>query len=46
MDGRHVRVLEPGDRATCRAAAEPLRLVQLRSRDFHQILKAKLPAVT
>jgi NAD+ kinase len=41
MDGRHVRVLEPGDRVTCRAAAEPLRLVQLRSRDFHQILKAK-----
>ena len=35
------RVLEPGDRVTCRAADEPLRLVQLRPRDFHQILKAK-----
>ena len=30
-----------GDRVTCRAADEPLRLAQLRPRDFHQILKAK-----
>jgi NAD+ kinase len=41
MDGRHVTVLEPGDRVSCRAAPEPLRLVQLRARDFHQILKTK-----
>jgi NAD+ kinase len=41
MDGRHVSVLEPGDRVACRAAAEPLRLVELHPRDFHQILKAK-----
>jgi NAD+ kinase len=41
MDGRHVTVLAPGDRITCRAATEPLRLVELRPRDFHQILKTK-----
>ena len=41
MDGRHVTVLAPGDRVTCRGAAEPLRLVELRPRDFHQILKTK-----
>jgi NAD+ kinase len=41
MDGRHVAILTPGDRVTCRAATEPLRLVELRARDFHQILKTK-----
>jgi NAD+ kinase len=41
MDGRHIGVLVPGDRVRCQAAAEPLRFVELRPRDFHQILKAK-----
>ncbi|GIU87849.1 MAG: NAD kinase [Acidimicrobiia bacterium] len=41
MDGRHVDVLQPGDRVVCRVAADPLRVVELRPRDFHQILKAK-----
>jgi NAD+ kinase len=41
IDGRNVAVLTPGDRVTCRAAREPLHLVELRARDFHQILKAK-----
>jgi NAD+ kinase len=41
MDGRRVAQLAVGDRVTCRAAEEPLRLAQLRPRDFHQILKAK-----
>jgi NAD+ kinase len=41
MDGRRVGVVRAGDRITCRAAAEPLRLVELQPRDFHQILKAK-----
>ena len=41
IDGRNVAVLQPGDRVTCRAAREPLRVVELRPRDFHQILKAK-----
>jgi NAD+ kinase len=41
MDGRRVAQLAVGDRVTCRAADEPLRLAQLRPRDFHQILKAK-----
>jgi NAD+ kinase len=41
MDGRHIDVLVPGDRVVCRVAADPLRVVELRSRDFHQILKAK-----
>ena len=41
MDGRSVDVLVPGDRFVCRAAARPLRIVELRPRDFHQILKAK-----
>lgn len=41
VDGRRIGVLEMGDRVMCRAAPEPLRLVELRSRDFHQILKAK-----
>jgi NAD+ kinase len=41
MDGRHTGVLQPGDRVVCRAAADPLHIVELRSRDFHQILKTK-----
>ena len=41
MDGRRVTVLHAGDRVTCSVAAEPLRMVELRPRDFHQILKAK-----
>jgi NAD+ kinase len=41
MDGRRVALLVAGDRVLCRAAAEPLRLVELRTRDFHQILRAK-----
>jgi NAD+ kinase len=41
IDGRNVAVLTPGDRVTCRAAREPLHLVELRARDFHQILKTK-----
>jgi NAD+ kinase len=40
-DGREVGPLATGDRVTCRAAKEPLRLVSLRPRDFHQILKTK-----
>jgi NAD+ kinase len=41
LDGRRVDLLQPGDRVTCRAAAEPLRLVVLWPRDFHRILKTK-----
>jgi NAD+ kinase len=41
MDGRRIAQLAVGDRVTCRAAQEPLRLAQLRTHDFHQILKAK-----
>ncbi|MGQ0824794.1 MAG: NAD(+)/NADH kinase [Actinomycetota bacterium] len=41
MDGRDMGVLAPGDRVRCEAAPEPLRFVELRPRDFHQILKAK-----
>jgi NAD+ kinase len=41
MDGRRVALLVAGDRVTCRAAAEPLRMVEMRTRDFHQILRAK-----
>ncbi|MGH8978645.1 MAG: NAD(+)/NADH kinase [Acidimicrobiia bacterium] len=41
MDGRRVALLVAGDRVTCRAAAEPMRMVEMRSRDFHQILRAK-----
>jgi NAD+ kinase len=41
IDGRQVAVLAAGDRVRCRAAAEPVRLVDLQPRDFHQILKAK-----
>jgi NAD+ kinase len=41
VDGRELGALAAGDRVTCRAAKEPLRLVSLRPRDFHQILKTK-----
>ncbi len=41
LDGREIGELEAGDRVTCRAAVEPLRLATLRARDFHQVLKAK-----
>ena len=41
IDGRRVTVLTEGDRITCKAAAEPAHIVDLRPRDFHQILKAK-----
>jgi NAD+ kinase len=41
LDGRELGELSAGDRVTCAAAAEPLRLATLRSRDFHQVLKAK-----
>lgn len=41
VDGRRVAVLSSGDRVLCRPAAEPLRLIELRERDFHQILKHK-----
>jgi NAD+ kinase len=41
VDGRELGALATGDRVTCRAAKEPLRLVSLRPRDFHQILKSK-----
>jgi len=41
LDGREIGELEAGDRVTCRAAVEPLRLATLRPRDFHQVLKAK-----
>ena len=41
IDGREAGTLHPGDRVTCRAAPEPLRLASLRPRDFHQVLKLK-----
>jgi len=41
LDGRELGQLGAGDRVTCRAAHEPLRLASLRARDFHQVLKAK-----
>ena len=41
VDGRRAGILVAGDRIGCRAATEPLHLVQLRPRDFHQILKTK-----
>ena len=41
IDGRELGELGPGDRVRCRVAPEPLRLVSLRPRDFHQILKTK-----
>ncbi len=41
LDGRELGELVSGDRVRCRAAAEPLRLASVGSRDFHQILKLK-----
>ena len=41
IDGRELGELCSGDRVRCRVAPEPLRLVSLRPRDFHQILKTK-----
>jgi len=41
LDGRELGELAAGDRVTCVAAAEPVRLASLRTRDFHQVLKAK-----
>ena len=41
IDGQEIGALQTGDRVACRAAKEPLRLVSLRPRDFHQILKTK-----
>ncbi len=41
LDGRIVTELAPGDRAVCRAAATPARLIVFGPRDFHRILKAK-----
>jgi NAD+ kinase len=41
VDGRELGVLCSGDRVRCRVAADPLRLVSVKPRDFHQILKTK-----
>jgi NAD+ kinase len=41
IDGRELGELCSGDQVRCRVAAEPLRLVSLHPRDFHQILKTK-----
>jgi NAD+ kinase len=41
VDGRRVAVLSSGDRVLCRPAPAPLRLIELRARDFHQILRHK-----
>jgi NAD+ kinase len=41
IDGREIGSIHGGDRVTCRAAPEPVRLATLRPRDFHQILKSK-----
>jgi NAD+ kinase len=41
LDGRRIDLLRPGARVVCRAGPEPLRLVELWPRDFHQILKTK-----
>jgi NAD+ kinase len=41
IDGRELGELCSGDRVRCRVAPEPLRLVSVRARDFHQILKTK-----
>lgn len=41
IDGRELGELCSGDRVRCRVAPDPLRLVSLRPRDFHQILKTK-----
>ncbi len=41
VDGRELGALTDGDRVTCRAAPQPVRLATMRPRDFHQILKTK-----
>ena len=41
VDGHELGELCSGDRVRCRVAPEPLRLVSIRPRDFHQILKTK-----
>ncbi len=41
IDGRELGELGPDDHIRCRVAPEPLRLVSVRPRDFHQILKTK-----
>jgi NAD+ kinase len=41
IDGRELGELCSGDQVRCRVAKEPLRLVSVRRRDFHQILKTK-----
>jgi NAD+ kinase len=41
VDGRELGELCSGDSVHCRVAPEPLRLVSVRPRDFHQILKTK-----
>jgi NAD+ kinase len=41
LDGRELGKLGKGDQVSCVAAPEPLRLVSLRPRDFHQVLRAK-----
>src|SRR5262249_10149343 len=41
LDGRELGELRGGDHVRCGAAEEPLRLVNLRPRDFHQILRTK-----
>ena len=41
IDGRELGELGSGDRVRCQIAPEPLRVVSVRPRDFHQILKTK-----
>jgi NAD+ kinase len=41
IDGRELGELSSGDSVRCRVAPAPLRLVSVRPRDFHQILKTK-----
>ena len=41
MDGRRVARARSGIASPAAPPTEPLRLAQLRPRDFHQILKAK-----
>jgi NAD+ kinase len=41
LDGRELGELQHGDLMRCEAAVEPVRLVSLRPRDFHQILRNK-----
>ena len=41
IDGRELGELCSGDRLRCRVAPDPLQLVSVHPRDFHQILKTK-----